>query len=84
MKYEYYYGYFMNTFMNTFLRGMNTMDTLRTFTLFLIKIYSNIRSIVSILECVYTKTIHSIHQQIETIHQSIHKPFTKYSFLEVD
>lgn len=86
MKYEYYYEYFMNAFMNTFLRGMNTLDTLRGYT-YLFKKNNNIRSIVRTrtLASVRAKSIHSIHQQSQSIHKTIHRvSILPFIFLEVD
>jgi len=90
MVYEYFYEYFMNTFMNTFLRGMNTFDTLRVYNYFLLKkknkVYINqLRWLIYIIYmtglkvrvcvCVCHGSIHSIHQQIQSIGKSIHQVY---------
>ena len=76
MIYVYYHEHFMNTFMNTFLRVMNTMDTLRVYTYFLIKkrdtkvwLYNRV------LACICPKSLHCIHQLIGSVHKSIHKAY---------
>ncbi len=76
MNYEYYYECFMNAFMNAFLRGMNALDSLRVYTYFLKK-NIHLRSIVQMYMylSVHAKSIHSIHQQSQSIHKSIHKVF---------
>ena len=75
VNYEYLDEYFVNTFVNTFLREVNTMNTLRVNNYFLLKKYSIIRSIVRVCVCICLKSIHSIHQQIQSIHDSIQRVF---------
>ena len=84
---EYHDEYFVNAFVNTFLREMNTLNTLRVNSYFLLKI-QNITLLVKLFIfniinnkrkstclCVCLQSIHCIHQQIQSIHDSIHKVF---------
>lgn len=76
MNYEYYYEYFMYAFMYAFLREMKQMKAFRVYTPFYIKkkdTYCTIHNIQA--ESVLSKSIHLLHQQIQSIHDSIHKVF---------
>ena len=67
----------VNSLVNSFLRVMNGMYSLGRYTPIFLKKYtiksSNIDNHIDLHTCVCRQTIHSIHQQKETIHQSLHK-----------
>jgi len=85
MNYEHYYEHFMNTFMNTFLRVMNTMNTLRVNSYLLSKKCNSnllvilfnliINNIKCTCVCICSQSVHCVHQQIQSIHKSIHHLF---------
>ena len=82
-KGEYFGEYLVNTLVNTFLRGMNTLDTVRVKNYFLFKKRDIDRLLFTrICLSVWRKSIHRIHQQIQSIHVCIHQVFTKAYIFE--
>lgn len=78
---EYSGECFVNTLVNAFLREVNTMNAFRLFNPFFIKNRYYTKYTV-LRKCVCSKSIHSIHQQRQSIHYSIHKAFTG-TYMEV-
>ena len=82
MKGVYLSVYFVYTFVYTFLREVKQMYTFKVYTLFSIKKKDTYDSIHTRLHrlwpgCIPPQSTHLLHQQIISIHETIHKVYTK-------
>jgi len=66
---------FVNALVNAFLREVNTMNAFWLFNPLYVKIRYYPKYTTSRKRVCSLKSIHSIHQQRQSIHKSIHKAF---------
>ena len=78
MNSEHFGEHLVNTLVNTFLREVNTMNTLQGDSYLYIKKKEILRSsLIRSWVCLYLQSVHCVHQQIQSVHQSVHKVFTQ-------